>query len=228
MSNARGKKQEKPEPPKAELVAFSDIRPEKPKWLWDRRLPQGKLAILEGDPGEGKSMITVDWAARVSTGRPMPLESGKRAPAGVVILSAEDNPNDTIHPRLIAAGADMSRVFWFRDVKALTGERDVRIPEDVELIVNAIKEAKAKLVVIDPLMAFLRGVTATQDQSVRQALMQLRMVAEKSGACIVLIRHLIKTGSSRGIYRGSGSIGVVGAAIPLRLPESPLARAGSR
>ena len=106
------------EPSRAVVVKLADVTPEPVRWLWPGRIPLGKLSILDGDPGLGKSLITLDLAARVSAGRPMPDGTlpDLDGPAGVVLLTAEDDPADTIRPRLDAAGADCSRIVLLKDV----------------------------------------------------------------------------------------------------------------
>lgn len=93
-----------------------DVKAERVRWLWPRRIPRGKLVILDGDPGLGKSTVGLDLAARVSTASPFPDGSCTDYPADVIILSAEDSISDTIRPRLEAAGADLSRIRVFRSV----------------------------------------------------------------------------------------------------------------
>jgi hypothetical protein len=105
-----------PEPPELGIW-LSDVQPERVDWVWPGRIPLGKLTIIDGDPGRGKSTLTLDIAARVSTGRPMPFEElvrpgEPRTPAGVVLLTAEDGLPDTVKPRLAAAGADMERMIF--------------------------------------------------------------------------------------------------------------------
>ena len=210
----------------AGIIRLSDVEPERVRWLWPGRLPLGKLAILDGDPDLGKSTVTLDVAARISTGRAMP--DGSRSeldgPAGVVILSAEDDPADTIRPRLNAAGADVSRIVALRFVVEvqveLRGEQRVerrtpRLPTlaDLENIAEAIRMVGAKLVIIDPLMAFLpKDVKAISDQDVRGVLARLSLLAQESGACMWVVRHLNKSGGTNAKYRGGASIGIIGAA----------------
>jgi putative DNA primase/helicase len=128
-------------------------------------VPLGKVTVLDGDPDEGKSTIAFDLAARVSTGAPMPFETDPRTPAGVVILSAEDGLADTIRPRLDAAGADVRNVLGF------PFDELPSFPKGIEVIEQAVIEVGAKLVIIDPLMAFLSDrVDSYRDHHVRRAL----------------------------------------------------------
>jgi len=193
---------------------LADVSPERIEWLWHGRIPLGKLTVLDGDPGLGKSTIALDLAARVSTGRPMPGETITRPPAGVVLLSAEDGLADTIRPKLDAAGADPERVVAVTGVLAGDGiYRLPTLPNDLPWIAQEIGKISARLVIVDVFMAYLDGaVNAHRDQDVRGALAQLAAVAEQTGAAFLVLRHLNKSAGGAAIYRGGGSIGIVGAA----------------
>jgi len=199
---------------RAKVVRLADVEPERVEWLWPGRIPLGKLTVLDGDPGVGKSTISLDLAARVTTGRPMPGETIGSAPAGVVILSAEDGLADTIRPRLDAAGADSSRVVALTAIVGADGtERLSSLPLDLVQLEEAVRASGAILVVVDVLMAFLDGgLNAHRDQDVRGALAQLAATAERTGAAFLVLRHLNKTAGGPVLYRGGGSIGIVGAA----------------
>jgi hypothetical protein len=188
-------------------VLLSEVTAEEVTWLWAQRIPRAKLTLLEGDPDEGKSTVAFDLAARVSTGAAMPLDTTMTKPAGVVILSAEDALGDTIRPRLEAAGADLDRILGFRFEELPT------IPEGLTVIEAAINRVEAALVIIDPLVAFFsRAVHAYRDHDVRRALTPLMALAERTGAAVLAVRHLNKARTARAKYRGSGSIGIMGAA----------------
>jgi len=196
---------------------LSTVRPVRVSWLWPGRIPLGKLTIIDGDPGLGKSVLTLDLAARVSRGLPMPFlerEAGDDAEAaGVVLLSAEDGLEDTIRPRLDAAGADVGRILALDRIPDDCAGRLPVIPDDVEYVRRAIHEVQAKLVIVDPLTAFLSGDTNShRDQDVRRALHPLAKLADETGAAIVPVRHLSKAPGNNPLYRGGGSIGIIGAA----------------
>jgi RecA-family ATPase len=197
--------------PKVTRVA--DVAITAVEWLWPGRLPLGKLAVLDGDPALGKSTLMMDLAARVTTGSPLP-DGHRPEPAAVVLLSAEDAIDDTIRPRLEAAGADTSQVFVFEGVELDQHTmRPPSIPADLDHLERMVAHRKAKFVVIDVLSAFLGShVDSYRDQDVRAALMPLARVAERTGAAVVVLRHLSKTGGTNAIYRGGGSIGIIGAA----------------
>lgn len=193
---------------------LSDVEPERVEWLWDRRIPLGKITVLDGDPGNGKSALTTDLAARLSVGRTFP-DGQPCDPAGVIIMNAEDGLGDTIRPRLDAAGGDPSRVLSLATVPVGDegDERHLTIPDDIPLIQQHVEHVGAKLVIIDPLMAFLSGKSnAHVDQDIRRALAPLARMAERTGAAVLLVRHLNKSQGGNALYRGGGSIGIIGAA----------------
>jgi len=192
---------------------LSGVEPEEVSWLWPSWLALGKLALVDGDPGLGKSAMTLDLAARVSSGKAFP-DGAECEPAGVVLLSAEDGLADTIRPRLDAAGADTSRILALATVPDENGhDRLLSIPEDLPLIQKGIRRVGARLVVVDPLMAFLSGETNShRDQDVRRALAPFAGLAERTGAAVLVIRHLNKAAANNPLYRGGGSIGIIGAA----------------
>jgi len=193
-------------------ILLCDVRPERVTWLWDGRIPLGKLTILDGDPGLGKSTLSLALAANVSRGTPLPGSTEPSKPAGVVLLSAEDDLADTIRPRLDAAGADVTRILALRTVPG-DDEMPPSIPADLHLLELAIQRVDARLVVIDPLMAFLDAdVDGHKDQSIRRALHRLSALAEDTGTAVVVIRHLNKATGGNPLYRGGGSIGIIGAA----------------
>ena len=192
---------------------LSEVEPERVEWLWPGRLPLGKLAVLDGDPGLGKSVLTLDLAARVSAGLELP-DGGRCGPAGVVLLSAEDGLADTVRPRLDAAGADTERIVALSTVTDRNGaDRTISLTQDLSIVERAIGRVGAALVVVDPLMAFLSGKTDShKDQDVRRALAPLAAMAERTGAAVLIVRHLNKAAGGNTLYRGGGSIGIIGAA----------------
>jgi len=216
--------------PLAVVRRLADVQPEAVMWLWPGWLPRGKLALLDGDPGLGKSLITLDLAARVTTGAPMPDGTGGGEPAGVVILTAEDDLSDTVRPRLDAAGADVSKIAALTAVRRTTdggGEvLDTPTLLDLEALRQAIAFVSAALVIIDPLMAYLPGqVDSHRDQDVRRVLAPLAALAAETNAAVLVVRHLSKTTVGNPLYRGGGSIGIMGAAraglIVGKDPEDP-------
>lgn len=207
-----------PQPrPEARPVTLSSVAPERVAWLWPGYLPVGKLVVIDGDPSVGKSTLTNDLAARVSTGRAWPDGAPNAGARGVLLLSAEDGLADTIVPRLTAAGADLTRVHALTEVLHLD-EGEVRhlppsLPRDIAVLRDSIARLDVGLVVVDVLMAYLNGkVDSHRDQDVRGVLHQLATMAEATACTVVLIRHLNKATGGSAMYRGGGSIGIIGAA----------------
>jgi hypothetical protein len=213
-------------------IRLIDVPEEKVQWLWPGRIPLGKLTILDGDPGLGKSTVTLDLAARLTRGKSMPATPEACLPASnVVMLTAEDGLGDTVRPRLVAAGADLSNLIAFRGItyKKHGTLAPIYLPNNVHDLAEVVKESQAKLLLIDPLMAYLpESINAHNDQSVRQALLPLAQLAEATGAAVVVVRHLNKQAGKSAIYRGSGSIGIIGAArsglLACKDPDHPKRR----
>jgi hypothetical protein len=200
----------KPLPP---VVALSQIAPEPLRRLSPGRLAAGKITLLDGDPGLGKSTLLCEFAARISRGDPLP--GGDAAPPRpVVLMSAEDDPYDTIRPRIDAAGGDPRRVIAFATLpNDASNETLGAIPDHLYVIEEIITRTRAALLIIDPLVAFLaRGHNANSDQGVRRAFHALKGLAERTGVAIVAVRHLNKSMTANPLYRGGGSIGIIGAA----------------
>jgi hypothetical protein len=196
------------------VVRVSDVEAARVRWLWQGRIPGGKVTVLDGDPGLGKSTVTLDLTARITTGSPLPGETGRRPPADVVLLSAEDGIDDTIRPRLEAAGANCERAHVVDHVIDEDGTaRPPELPGDLPEIQQLIVETGAVLLIVDPLMAFLAGeVNAHRDQDVRRALPPFKGLAEATGCAVLVVRHLNKAPGGNPLYRGGGSIGIGGAA----------------
>jgi putative DNA primase/helicase len=148
-------------------VLLSEVEPEPITWLSPKRIAQGKVTLLDGDPGLGKTTLAIDFAARVSQGQPWP--DGVPCPeGGVVILTAEDGLSDTVRPRLDAAGGNPGKVVALE--VAGDDNHAVSIPSDLHELKRAIERVSASLVIVDPLMAFLDGATNSRlDHDVRRA-----------------------------------------------------------
>lgn len=211
-------------------LCLDGVTAERITWLWPGYLPAGKLVVVDGDPSVGKSTLTLDLAARCSVGAPWPDRAPSPGPGAVLLMSAEDGVADTIVPRLDAAGADRARVFALTEVPVL-GDDEIRmqppqLPRDIGFIEQTVRRHHVRLIVVDVLMAYLSGgVDSHKDQDIRVVLHHLAAMADRTGACIILIRHLNKAGGSNPLYRGGGSIGIVGAAraafIVGRDPDDP-------
>ena len=192
-------------------VCIADVQSHPVEWLWRGWIPRGKLTLLEGDPGVAKSLLTIELAARITKGLPMP--DGSHCERGsVVIVNAEDGLEDTVKPRLEVAGADIQRCHWL-NFSLEDGLQTLVIPSQMDALKKKIEESKAVLVIIDPLVAYLeKRINSWNDQDVRRAMAVLSQLAQQTGAAIVLIRHLNKKEDVKNkIYRGGGSIAFIAA-----------------
>ncbi len=203
-----------PDATQGKIARLSELQCEPVDWLWPGRLAAGKLTVLDGDPGQGKSLLTLDLAARFTTARPFPDDYQPDTRCSVVLLAGEDGIADTILPRLRAAGADLDRVHQLQSRSAAGWDQLPTFPDDTCLLRDTIQQTGARLVIVDPLLAFLSTrVSSTNDQLIRQAFNPLGQVAQETRSSIVLVRHLTKAGSrQRALYRGSGAVGIIGAA----------------
>lgn len=197
--------------PRPIIVRLADVQPEAIEWLWPGRLAARKLTLLVGDPGLGKSWLTLDIAARLSTGRAWCDGAVPPSAGDVLLLSAEDGIADTIRPRLDALGADVTRVHHVAVVRAANQERAIKLA-DVDIIEQAIRETRAKLVIVDPLSAYLGATDSHRDAEVRGLLAPLSATAEANGAAVLAVMHLSKGGHGKAIYRAVGSIAFAAAA----------------
>lgn len=186
---------------KPPYTLLSEIDPQPIEWLWKPRIALGEITVVDGDPSTNKSSLTIDLAARLSTGTPMPY-TNVAIQGGVLLLVAEDSIRKTLPLRLLAAEADMSKVAVF--------EEAISLPADMDMLREAVFKLGARLVICDPFSAFLGG-NACSDQSVRHALMPLKNLAEQSNAAVVMVRHLTKSAGKHALYRALGSIGIVAA-----------------
>jgi AAA domain len=182
-----------------DIRSADQIEPADVQWLWPGWLPLGKLVVLDGAPEVGKSTLMSDLAAKLSRGQ----LGGP--PSATLFVTVEEAAADSIVPRLIAAGADRSKVHVWRPAD------DFTVPDKVDRLAEAIGSTGARLVVLDPVSDFL-GVSMTDEQSVRRALRALARLAEATGCTVLCIRHLRKQEGGPAIYRGLGSVGVVAAA----------------
>jgi hypothetical protein len=201
-------------------VNLDRVSVERVTWLWPAWLPRGKLVMLDGDPGKGKSTLLLDIIARLTTGTPFPDEGSRErgTPQTCVLLTAEDDLADTVVPRLLAAGANLSRVVSVNGVRVEGGARPLMIPEDVPTLARIMREERAALVAIDPIAAFFGpDVNPWKDTDVRRALRPLAMIAAETSAAVVMIRHLVKGKRESALHKGGGSIAFAAAARAVHL-----------
>jgi hypothetical protein len=182
-----------------DVIRLADLEPKKVSWLWCGRLPLGRISLLVGRAGCGKSFLACDIAAKISTGAHWPDPGFDCAPLGdVLLLNVEDDANDTLRPRLDAAGADCRRVHLLRAAKIVSadgGERTVAFDlTNVDLIRDALgRLPDCKLVVVDPVGSFLgAGIDMHRDNEIRSVLMPLAAIASERGVAVMLICHTRK------------------------------------
>lgn len=211
------KKSRKPKATRKPGVDYSsldqiELRPM--AWLWPSWFPLGKLTLVVGHPGNSKSLLMADCAARVSCGRKWP--DGTKAELGnVIILNVEDDVADTTAPRLKAAGADLSRITTIHSIRLSTG-RSVSVPDlkrDLKKIERMILEiGTVRLFILDPLVSFLGDTGTGRDAEIRQVLQPLGELAARHRIAIVGVMHFNKGGQGSALSRVSGSVGFGGAA----------------
>jgi hypothetical protein len=196
--------------PAQDFASLEGTRSQPLPWLWPGRLAAGRLTLIDGDPGQGKSLLTLDLAARLTTAKELPDGYQPAEPAAVLLLpGGEDNLEDTVAPRLRAAGADFHRVYAWSSTFA---EPPV-FPESCPRLQAMIETTRARLVLLDPFFAFLGPDTGSlNDLMIRRALGPLARVAEATQAVFVLNRHLGKGSAGKpACYRGLGSLAILGA-----------------
>ena len=195
------------EPPKKDsvkIIRMSDVELTPVEWLWKPYLPFGKLSVLQGNPGEGKTYFAMHLAAACTNGKLLP-NMERIEPFNVIYQTAEDGLGDTVKPRLIEAGADLDRVLVIDD-------SEVQLTLSDERIEKAIIENNARLVIIDPIQAYLGAdVDMNRANEVRPIFMRLGQVAQRTGCAILLIGHLNKAAGMQSLQRGLGSIDIAAA-----------------
>ena len=199
---------------KAVVSRMSDVDEQHVEWLWKDRIPFGNLTVIAGDPGLGKSTMVLDLAARVTQGRPMPEGLTIARKVCVLIMTAEDGVANTVKPRLEAARADEDRVHVLLGVReGGTDEDMLSIPDDLGVVRDVIQKYGVRLLIIDPLDAFLDdGINSHNNKAMRRAMTPLKMLAEETNVAIVVIAHLNKNVQQSALNRLNGSIGTGAAA----------------
>ena len=182
-----------------ELRRLDEIETRAIDWLWEPYIPLGKLTMLEGDPGEGKSWISLAIATRITL-----EELG--GPANVLIASAEDDYDDTIRPRLEELGANLGLIYAIEETFTLGSKKGLN-DDAFEMLEKHLREKEPSLVIIDPLTAFLGGsIDMHRQNETRPVMAKLASLAREHNCAILLIRHINKGGGMKPIYRGMGSI----------------------
>ena len=187
------------------LINMRDVEVEPICWLWYPFIPYGKVTIIQGDPGEGKTTLVLQIIARLTKGESI-IDEDESLPINVIYQTAEDGLADTIKPRLLSADADCSKVLVIDDRDTPLTMRDVRLEQ-------AIVETNAKLVVLDPIQGFLGAdVDMHRANEIRPIMKHISVLAEKYKCAIILIGHMNKCSVGKSAYRGLGSIDFQAAA----------------
>jgi len=207
-------------PSKRRLITHraSDVQPEKLIWVWPGRIPEGKLVLLGGPPGLGKSQLTAFMAATISNGGDWPCNEGSTAVGNVIFMSAEDGIEDTIVPRLMAAGANRDRVYIVASATKPdgTGRKTFSLKTDVDLLEAKAKQiADVRLIIVDPISAYMGGSDGNGNVETREVLEPLAEMANRLHIAVVAVTHLNKgggAGNQTALNRFSGSIAFIAAA----------------
>ena len=202
------------------LIHMEDVVSKEVEWLWYPYIPYGKITIIEGDPGEGKTTLVLMLAAALSKGLPLPCDDDKAyEPIHIIYQTAEDGIEDTIKPRLEKAGADCSMI-------RVIDETDKELSMTDDRLEQAIIETGARLIILDPIQAYI-GATVDMHRAneIRPVLKHLGIIEEKHNCAINLIGHMNKASGSKSTYRGLGSIDIQATArsflLVARLRDKP-------
>src|SRR5215510_10214546 len=194
-----------PDSPTLKVRRLADVQAETIEWLWKPYIAIGKITVIEGDPGLGKSWLTMAITTAIAAGKGLP-GAEIAEPACVLMCSAEDGLEDTIRPRLDTFGADVTRIYAVETPFTLDQAGILALEEQIAI-------HKPKLVIIDPLVAYFgAGVDMHRANETREIMAALAVVAKKFRCAILCVRHLAKGGASKAIYRGIGSIDITAAA----------------
>ena len=182
------------------LIKMSEVQSQKIEWLWFPFIPYGKLTIIQGDPGDGKTTLVLNIAAKLSKGERLDENMNITEPVNVIYQTAEDGLADTVKPRLELAGADCERI-------AVIDESEKSLSMIDERLEEAIVKTQAKLLILDPIQAYLGGgMDMNRANEARDMTKKLGALAEKHKCAIVLIGHMNKAAGNKAAYRGMGSI----------------------
>lgn len=200
-----------------ETRCFADIETRPVEWLWRDRIPKNKLTCLFGDPDKGKSLISLDTTARCTTGARWPDGSPNDEQGEAFILSAEDNPEDTIKPRLLAAGADVKRIHLIEKVNVKQGakqtERDFALSTDLDLLEQKLSEnPRVHLIVVDPITSYLTGANMNKEQELRRVLTPIKSLCEKFNVTVLCLGHHNKRSDVGALHKVAGAVAMTGVA----------------
>ena len=182
------------------MIRMSEIQSQEIEWLWYPFIPYGKLTIIQGDPGDGKTTMVLNLAAKLSKGEALDENMKVTEPVNVIYQTAEDGLADTVKPRLELAGADCERII-------VIDESDKSLSMVDERLEEAIVRTGARLLILDPIQAYLGGgMDMNRANEARDMTKKLGALAEKTKCAIILIGHMNKASGNKAAYRGMGSI----------------------
>lgn len=205
-----------------EMMSADKVTPEPLLWLWEHRIPLGKLTVFVGMPDVGKSTVAIDVVARVTTGRPWPETTEERKPQEVLMLISEDDVTDTVVPRLMAAKADLEKVHFAIQTKIIDKKKGTqhmrRIALDMDLrALEAVlaEHPEIKLLVADPLGSYLGKLKKNAEEDIRWVLTELKEMAERAKVAIISIDHFNKNVDQSALHRlsGAGALAAVPRAV---------------
>ena len=182
------------------MIRMSEVESEEVKWLWYPFIPYGKLTIIQGDPGDGKTTLVLNIAAKLSKGESLDSDMNVQEPVNVIYQTAEDGLADTVKPRLELAGADCEKILVIDESDKSLSMADERLEE-------ALAKTGAKVLILDPIQAYLGGgMDMNRANEARDMTKKLGALAEKYQCAILLIGHMNKASGNKAAYRGMGSI----------------------
>lgn len=188
------------------IIVGNEIEPRDVRWLWYPYIPFGKVTIVQGDPGEGKSTFVLNLAAMLTRGKPLPFRNEESEPMNVIYQNTEDDAEDTVIPRFIEADGDVNRIFFIDESDKALSFSDGRIGE-------TIRKTGAKLIIFDPLTSYIGGdISINLANEVRTRMNYLIDVAKETGCAVIIVGHMNKMSGVKAMYRSLGSIDVVGSA----------------
>lgn len=204
------------------LINMADVQATEVKWLWYPYIPYGKITIIQGDPGEGKTTLILNLAAMLSRGKKLPESASINEPINIIYQTAEDGLSDTVKPRLEAAKADSKRIMVVDETNAELSMTDTRLEK-------AISQVNAKMVILDPLQAYIgSSVDMHRANEIRPVMKHLADIAQKYQCAIILIGHMNKSMGMKSSYRGLGSIDIPASARSVllvgRIKDNPTIR----
>ena len=185
-----------------DIIRASEIEPKEVRWLWYPYIPYGKVTLIQGDPGDGKSTFVLNLAALLTTDRPLPFTEEAREPVTVIYQNSEDDADDTVLPRFIKAGGDVNRLVFINEAEHPLTFSDERL-------YNAVVQENAKLLILDPLSSYIGGnVSLNMSNEVRPQFNSLIRIAKELECAVIVVAHMNKAQGLKALYRTTGSIDI--------------------